>query len=363
MKRTFAAAAVASAAAVCVALLPRTISPQFFSPFVEPTALAQAVSARAGTIAVTIREWDVPTAGSNSQDAAVGLDGALWWSEQAASKLGELDPQTGIRREFQLKNADSGPRGIAVDREGAVWFAGNDASLIGKLDPRSGAVTEYRMPNVSAEDPYALAFDARGMLWFTVQGGNFVGRLDPRSGKIDLKRVPTEDALPFDIVVTKQGVPIFSEFGANKLGKIDPQTMAITEYTLPGSGTRPRRLAAADGSVYFTDWAEGHLGRFDPATGAAKLWPSPGGAESNPFGIAVTPDGTVWYSEAGVLPENTIVRFDPKTETFAVAAIPNGGGIVRNMAATPEGRIYFVCSALNKVGVALANQARVRPTP
>ena len=80
------------------------------------------------------------------------------------------------------------------------------------------------------------------------------------------------------------------------------------------------------------------------------MLPSPGGAESNPYGITITPNGHVWYSESGVHP-NTIIEFDPGTERFARANIPSGGGVVRNMAATPDGRVYIACSGVDKVGV------------
>jgi virginiamycin B lyase len=92
------------------------------------------------------------------------------------------------------------------------------------------------------------------------------------------------------------------------------------------------------------------LGHLNIATGAVKLYDSPGGPESNPYGITITPDGMVWYSESGVKP-NTIVRFDPKTETFSRAAVPSGGGVIRNMAATSDGRVYIACSGVDKVGV------------
>jgi len=38
-------------------------------------------------------------------------------------------------------------------------------------------------------------------------------------------------------------------------------------------------------------------------------WPSPGGRQSEPYGIAYG-DGALWYSESAVRP-NTLVRFDP----------------------------------------------------
>lgn len=299
---------------------------------------------------VTIHEWDVPTPKSRPHDPAVAPDGSLWYTGQFVNKLGRLDPATGAIREFPLKTEKSGPHGLVADRDGNIWYTGNYAGLIGKLDPRTGSITEYKMPDERADDPHTPVFDQQGILWFTVQGGNMVGRLDPRTGKIDLKEVPTKGALPYGIGVNSKGVPIFCEFGSNKIASIDPKKMVITEYKLR-EGARPRRMAIdAHDLVYYTDFERGYLGRLDISTGAVKEWASPAGSNSSPYGIAITPDGMVWYSEAGAKP-NTIVRFDPKTETFAVAKIPSGGGVVRNMAATKDGRVYIACSGVNKVGI------------
>src|SRR5215472_14293717 len=68
--------------------------------------------------------------------------------------------------------------------------------------------------------------------------------------------------------------------------------------------------------------------------------------------IIATPNGMVWYSESGVNP-NTLVQFDPKTKAFSKTDIPSGGGVVRNMAATKDGRIYLACSGVNKVAVVI----------
>jgi virginiamycin B lyase len=299
---------------------------------------------------VTIREWDVPTKGAHPHDPAVGPDGALWFTEQMSNKLGRLDPLTGSFKEFPLQLEDSGPHGLVADRDGNIWFTGNFKGYIGKLDPRTGAITEFKIPDSKGEDPHTPVFDSHGTLWFTFQVANMVGRLDPRTGKVDLKHVPTTDSHPYGIAINSKGIPIFCEFATNKMAKIDPETMEITEFALP-EGARPRRMAIdANDRVYFTDFSEGHLGRLDLGTGAVKMWTSPGGAKSAPYGIAITPDGLVWYSESGVKP-NTIIQFDPKTEQFARANIPSGGGTVRNMAATSDGRVYIACSGVNKVGV------------
>jgi len=58
----------------------------------------------------------------------------------------------------------------------------------------------------------------------------------------------------------------------------------------------------------------------------------------------------VWYSEAGTQP-NTLVRFDPKTETFQSWAIPSGRGVVRNMMPTRDGSLVLACSGVNRVAL------------
>jgi len=178
-----------------------------------------------------------------------------------------------------------------------------------------------------------------------------VGWLDPKSGDIKITQVPTPNAVPYGIAVTRAGIPYFCEFGSNTLASIDPNSLAITEYAIPNSSARPRRIAVApDDTIYYTDYERGYLGHFDPATKKFEEWQSPGGGGSNPYGIAVMKDGSVWYSESGVSP-NTLVRFDPKTHAFQSTPIPSGGGVVRNIAATKDGKLYLACSGVNKVAI------------
>jgi len=149
---------------------------------------------------------------------------------------------------------------------------------------------------------------------------------------------------------TPGGIPFYCQFGTNKLARIDPETLQITEFEL-SAGARPRRIAfTPDGKLYYTDYARGFLGRLDPATREVREWPSPAGERSQPYGIAATRDGIVWYSESGPRP-GTLVRFDPEPETFKSWDIPSGGGVVRHMIATPDGRLFLACSGVNKVGI------------
>jgi virginiamycin B lyase len=320
-------------------------------------AATLAASTNVGMLDVQIREFEVPTPKSRPHDPALAPDGSLWYTGQGANKLGRLDPKTGQFQEYTLKSRNSGPHGLVADKDGNIWFTAISGGYIGKLNPMNGEIAEYRPADGTEIDPHTPAFDHNGILWFTNEETNYIGRLDPKTGKMTLAKSPTPHAVPYGIVILPNNTPIFCEFGTNKLASIDPNTMRIREFSLPVAGTRPRRLALApDGTIYYTDFARGYLGHFDPSSGKLlKEWLSPGGAESEPYGISITKDGRVWYSESGVRP-NTIVRFDPQSGTFSTMPIPSGGGVVRNMVATPEGQLYLACSGVNKVAVVSPNK-------
>ena len=320
--------------------------------FLLMVASVSLLSAMAGgePVKVFIKEWEVPTPNSRPHDPAIGPDGSLWYTGQQSNTIGVLDPRTEKIREYRLKTPDSGPHGLVADKEGNIWFTANYKGHIGKLNPVTGEVIEYPISNPVARDPHTPVFDQNGILWFTVERGNFVGRLDPRTGDIKLTPSPTPNSIPYGITVNSKGIPFYCEFGTNKLAVINPDTLEISEYLLP-QGARPRRLAiTADDRIYYTDFSRGYLGRFDPKAGKVEEWASPGGSKSQPYAIAATPDGMIWYSESGVKP-NTIVRFDPATKRFDSWPIPSGGGVVRNMVSTPGGNLYMACSGVNKIGI------------
>jgi virginiamycin B lyase len=304
----------------------------------------------AGNAQVSFKEWTVPTPGSRPHDPLAAADGSVWYTGQMANKLGRFDPKTQQFKEYPIKTPRSGAHGLTEDKDGNIWFAANWAGYVGKLDPKTGNITEYPMPDPKARDPHTPIFDKAGILWFTLQNANMVGRLDPRSGEVKLVTMPTPKAQPYGMVFNSQGVLFFDEFGSAKLASIDAKTMAITEYPLPDPGSRPRRIAVtSDDLVWYGDYARGRLGKLDPKTGKVTEYLSPGGPRSQPYGMAVLND-IVWYNESGVTP-NTLVRFDPKTEKFQTWAIPSGGGVVRHMMPTRDGKLALATSGVN--GIAL----------
>jgi virginiamycin B lyase len=302
-----------------------------------------------GPATVSIKEWLAPTLGSRPHDSHAAADGSIWWTGQYASKLGRLDPRTGQIREFALAPGTQ-PHGLAEDPQGNIWYTGIQKNVIGRLDPKSGQVREYPLNDPQARGPHTPILDRRtGQLFFTLQSGH-VGRINTASGDMLIAKTPSDNTYPYGIRLDSKGMPWYVDFRGNRIGSVDPATLKITEYPLPNSEARPRRLTILpDDVIFYTDFPRGMLGRFDTRTHQVREWMSPGGPDSEPYAITQI-DGIVWYSESGVRP-NTMVRFDPKTETFQTFAIPSGGGVLRHFEATRDGNIVTANSGVNKIGL------------
>jgi virginiamycin B lyase len=92
----------------------------------------------------------------------------------------------------------------------------------------------------------------------------------------------------------------------------------LTTYDVP-AGSHPHDVApAADGGVWYTAQATGHLGWLDPTTGETREIPL--GAGSSPHGVIVGADGTAWVTDSGL---NAIVRVDPDKLAVEVFPLPS----------------------------------------
>ena len=295
-----------------------------------------------------MRVWDVPVPGSVPHDSAVDSKGDIWFTLQETGYIARFIPDTHEWKLFKVKTPDSGPHGLVSDKFGDIWFTENYAGKIGRLDPKSGAILEFTPP--TAKDPHTPVFGPDDALWFTAQDSNVIGRLDIETGKIAEYGVPTQNSHPYGIVSAGDGALWFCELSGGKLGRVDPRGGVITEFIPPERNVEPRRLVAVGDAIYFTDSGGGRLGRITLADKKFKLWNSPSGNNSEPYGIAADTAGKIWYEESGA-DANKLVRFDPVIEEFKTYPMPAPNSSVRNMARDAKGRLWLPLSLANKIAV------------
>jgi streptogramin lyase len=96
-----------------------------------------------------------------------------------------------------------------------------------------------------------------------------------------------------------------------------------TEYDLPRQEMAPHDVIVdRDGIVWFSGFGEQSLGRLDPGTGKVTEYTYPTHRDNFPTGsLGLRPDGAgnLWL---GNMYQATIIRFDPKTEQFRYWTLP-----------------------------------------
>ena len=159
--------------------------------------------------APTIVEYPLPRPHAFPHDPAVGRDGIVWYTDQANSFIGRLDPVTGKVTDYPTPTRASGPHGIVVAPDGGVWYTANFTGRLGRVDAATGAIKEFVMPS-EARDPHTPLFH-QGKVWFTAQGANLYGVLDPGTGQVKVFPVPTARAHPYGLVAGPDGAIWFTE--------------------------------------------------------------------------------------------------------------------------------------------------------
>jgi virginiamycin B lyase len=123
-----------------------------------------------GTITVT----DLPRQGAGPTDVALAPDGAVWFLEFRANRVGWL--KDGKIEEVEVGAESAGLSGLAVAADGAAWFGMVRHGSLGRV--KAGKLDRFRLPRERAR-PYSVAVDGAGNVWYADIAG-YVGMLPAR---------------------------------------------------------------------------------------------------------------------------------------------------------------------------------------
>jgi virginiamycin B lyase len=144
----------------------------------------------------------------------------------------------------------------------------------------------------------------------------------------DMPRPTTE---PHDVMVDKDGMVWYSDFGELFISKFDPKTLKLTEYPVkefkPGAPVGNLSLDFdKQGKLWFDTMFQGSLGALDPKTGEISYYPlapefNDNRVQLNFTGLRHDVDGKVWTKSVGTqeifrldLPSGKWERFQPLKE-------------------------------------------------
>jgi virginiamycin B lyase len=119
--------------------------------------------------------------------------------------------------------------------------------------------------------------------------------------------LPRFDAMPHDVIVDRDGILWYPDFGHHYLGRLDPETAKVVEYPVPISipGAPTGSLDAGfdrDGNIWFGQMYQSGVVKFDRKTGKFQVFPLPRELYAYGNNAMVAPqsshvDGKVWMND------------------------------------------------------------------
>ena len=136
--------------------------------------------------------------------------------------------------------------------------------------------------------------------------------------------LPRKTIEPHDVIVDRDGMVWYSDFGAMFLGRMDPKTGKVTEYPIPmikeGFPVGTLDLETdRDGNLWVGLMYQGGVAKLDRTTGKVQTWSVPKELQTDATQQSfVSPtsshvDGKVWVKNSD---RAQILRLDPATNTW-----------------------------------------------
>jgi virginiamycin B lyase len=213
--------------------------------------------------------------------------------------------------------------------------------------PVQARIFLWDVPTIGSR-PHDPATAKDGTIWWSGQLSNKLGRIDPKTGAIREYSLKTPHSGPHGLIEDKDGNIWFTGNIASFIGKLDPKTGLVTEYKMPDAAAKdPHSLIFDhDGILWFTVQQGNFIGRLDPKSGEVKLVTSPT-PKSRPYGIAVNSKNVVHFVEFGT---NKVATIDSKTMAIKEYLLPDPGARPRRIAISPDDMIWYTDFARGFLG-------------
>ena len=310
-----------------------------------------------GVASANERTYALPGANPGLMNPVVDQRGRVWFGEMGRNKLAMLDPSTGKVSEWTPPNGRYNIMNEVVDSQGGIWFTEEAANYLARFDPTSQTFKVYPVNTVNGKPagPEAIALDAQGNLWFTEVNAGALGKLNPTTGKLTVYPLPAAlgggQADTYAVTVAHDGHVWFGDLFGGVVGWLDPNTGAVTQYATPDPKAMVYAMTVGpDSAIYYIQLQSNTFGRIDPATGKITTItvPNTAGAPATLYSL-VTRDNALWLTSTGA---NALVRYVPASGQFSFYTLKQPQSVPYGLALAPDGALWFTADgAPNYVGV------------
>lgn len=283
--------------------------------------------------------------------------GLIFTIDQGADHMAITDPETGateyisqskggteyhefgsVAGEIAVFNGRNGPHSLALHQNGKYYVTNTSTNSIGVFNPESMEWEPLHFIGHGAVYPHTIRVDSKGIVWFTLAGSEQVGKLDPTTGKTQVVNLPKVKPGGISGGTTPYGIDIdpihgdvwYTRLFGDRIGRIDPETLEVTEYKSPVRGPRRMRFDRA-GILWVTGYSEGMLARIETDGFETTVYQMPEFVPNHrpaPYALGVHPDTQdIWINENMT---DRIYRFIPDEERFIAYPIPLSGTYTRD---------------------------------
>jgi virginiamycin B lyase len=223
-------------------------------------------------------------------------------------------------------------------------------------------VTEYDLPRPTIE-PHDVILDKNGMVWYSNFGEQYLGKMDPKTG------IHSEVPLPefkkgfpvgtLDLEIDKGGDMWIGMMFQGAIARFDPNSEKFKFYRMPkeqdDSVTQLNMLGLdyqVDGKVWTNNAGNQELYRVDLASGKFETF-TPMKQIATPgnhtiYGIASDSKNNIWFME---FQDNYIGKIDAKTTNLSLYRAPTDRSRNRRGIMDAQDRLWFAEYRGNKIAV------------
>src|SRR6266852_3686082 len=304
--------------------------------------------------------YDLTNHYAEPHDVAADPQGNAWVAERAG-KLGRFDPKT---YEFVEVTPPPGPAAAnrqrlgnpQIDKNGILWVADGPNGRWLSYDTKYDKFASFQWPKGHGNaGGNSMAVHPDGTIYATGLGKE-VRALNPEKVEFKFYESPSaggkQEPGAYGLAVAGDGSVWWAQDNIDKMGRIDPATGKVDEYTIPYSDGHafPRRMNSdANGDLWVALWQAGKLMKIDHKTREMKIFSPPTGNAGAYSVVVDKKNDLVWMSEHKV---DKIARFNPKTEEWVEFPLPEAQSDPRRIDIDPNNpnRIYFSGNTAGRVG-------------
>jgi len=305
--------------------------------------------------------YDLVNHHAEPHDVASDPQGNAWVAERAG-KLGRFDPKTYEFVEVAVAAGGAAPNrqrlgNPQIDKNGILWVADGPNGRWLSYDTKYDKFASFQWPKGRGPaGGNSMAVHPDGTIYATGMGKE-VRALNPEKAEFKFYESPSsgkgkQEPGAYGLAVAGDGSVWWAQDNIDKMGRIDPATGQIEEYTIPYTGGHafPRRMNSdANGDLWVALWQAGKLMKIDHKTREMKIF-TPPTPNAGAYSVVVDKkNDLVWVSEQKV---DKIARFNPKTEEWVEFPLPEAQSDPRRIDIDPvyPNRVYFSGNSAGRVG-------------